>query len=314
MTTSSTALAPINWESELKGAGMLVKSGLVPRDIKTPEAALFVILAGRDLGLSPVQSLRSIRPIQGKIECSADLQLGLFHRDGGKSRFLQLNDKGAVLELHAPWLAQPHKVAFGEADAKRAGLMSNANYAKYPQAMFRSRAITQGLKDIGYMMGAGLYAPGEAGGHAVVSIDGEVLPAVEDDNSVPPMQHTSTDGTVEALDDDQRAEMLRMAREITNHIADGDVDAALAEADKIADDADKQAAVWALLDRDAKKAIKEARKAQKAAVPLVRTVDDAIKAVKAGDFDLAADIANGLGERDKRFVESEIEAALAGQA
>lgn len=41
-----------------------------------------------------------------------------------------------------------------------------------------------------------------------------------------------------------------------------------------------------------------------------RTVDDAIKAINDKDFDLAADIASGLNERDKRFVESEIEAAV----
>jgi hypothetical protein len=303
----------MDWERELKGAGMLVKSGLVPKDIKTPEAALFVILAGRDLGLSPVQSLRSIRPIQGKIECSADLQLGLFHRDGGKSAFKRLDNKIAILELHAPWLAEPHLVKFGEEEAKRAGLMSNSNYAKYPQAMFRSRAITQGLKDIGYMMGTGLYAPGEIGGAAVVAIDGEVLPQTEEtpDTGVTGV-HMSTDGAVESLDDDERAALLRFAQEITEIVASGDMDAALAKADELAGDADKQAAVWALLDRDTKRDIKKARKEAKASEPPKRTVDDALKAIKANDMDLAADIASDLNERDKRFVEDEIEAALIG--
>ena len=303
MTTTSTALAPINWESELKGAGMLVKSGLVPKDIRSPEAALFVILAGRDLGLSPVQSLRSIRPIQGRIECSADLQLGLFHRDGGKSRFLQLDAKGAVLELNAPWLTQPHRVSFGQDDAKRAGLMSNANYAKYPQAMFRSRAITQGLKDIGYMLGAGVYAPGEVGGNAYVDVNGEVLPMdVSDVGTTGP--HTGTDGAVEALNDEEREFIVQTGTDITNHVVAGEVAKALQLTENL--EPDEKVALWAILDRPTRKALKEAAKAT--ATP-VRTVDDAIKAVKDKDFDLAYDIASGLPERDKRFVESEIEAA-----
>lgn len=303
MTTTSTALAPINWESELKGAGMLVKSGLVPKDIRSPEAALFVILAGRDLGLSPVQSLRSIRPIQGRIECSADLQLGLFHRDGGKSRFLQLDAKGAVLELNAPWLTQPHRVSFGQDDAKRAGLMSNANYAKYPQAMFRSRAITQGLKDIGYMLGAGVYAPGEVGGNAYVDVNGEVLPMdVSDVGTTGP--HTGTDGAVEALNDEEREFIVQTGTDITNHVVAGEVAEALKLTENL--EPDEKVALWAILDRPTRKALKEAAKAT--ATP-VRTVDDAIKAVKDKDFDLAYDIASGLPERDKRFVESEIEAA-----
>jgi len=40
------------------------------------------------------------------------------------------------------------------------------------------------------------------------------------------------------------------------------------------------------------------------------TVDDAIAAVRAGDFDAAADLARSLGERDKRFIEDEIKAAM----
>jgi hypothetical protein len=256
MTTTNLP-APVNWESELKGAAMLVKSGLVPKDIKTPEAALFVILAGRDLGLSPVQSLRSIRPIQGKIECSADLQLALFHRDGGKSRFIRLDENGAELELHAPWLSAPHVSKFGVPEAKAAHLMSNSNYAKYPKAMFRSRAITQGLKDIGYMLGSSLYAPGEVGGEAVVSVDGEVLPAADSAPETPlEAPHLPLDDTVEALADDERAELLTLSRRITEAMAANDPKAALDLADTLADDADKQAAVWALLDRDIRRDIK----------------------------------------------------------
>lgn len=167
----------LNWEAELKGANALLRSGLAPRDLKTPEACLFVILAGRDLGLSPVQSLRSIRPIQGKIECSADLQLGLFGRDGGKFRWRTLADTEVELELRAPWLTEPHISRWTMEDAKRAGLAAGDNWRKYPRAMLRSRAITSGLKDIGYLQGAGVYAPGEISGNAVVDVStGEVLP------------------------------------------------------------------------------------------------------------------------------------------
>jgi len=153
----------IEWESEAKGATMLFRSGLCPTGIKTPEAALFVILAGRDLGLSPVASLRNISVIQGKIEVAADMQLALFHREGGRSRWLELTDQRAALELSAPWTMESHISEFTAKDATRAGL-SGDNWRKYPKAMLRSRAITQGLKDIGYDSTAGVYAPGEIGG------------------------------------------------------------------------------------------------------------------------------------------------------
>lgn len=180
--------APVQWDAELRGANYLLRSGLCPVALKTPEAVLFVILAGRDLGLSPVASLRGLTIIQGKIEVSADLQLGLFHQRGGKSHFLELTDAKAVLRLSAPWLIADHTSTFSMQDASRAGL-ADGNYKKYPKAMLRSRAITQGLKDIGFDATAGVYAPGELGSEAVVDEGTEqVRPAqsvVTDTGEVP---------------------------------------------------------------------------------------------------------------------------------
>lgn len=159
--------APVAWDQELRGARYLLASGLCPVALKTPEAVLFVILAGRDLGLSPVASLRGLTIIQGKIEVSADLQLGMFHRRGGQCQWEELTDSRAALRLSAPWLTAPHVSSFSMADAQRAGVV-NETYKKWPKAMLRSRAITQGLKDIGFDATAGVYAPGEIGGEAVV--------------------------------------------------------------------------------------------------------------------------------------------------
>jgi hypothetical protein len=162
---------PVAWEQEIKGAQYLFASGLCPAALKTPQAVMFVVLAGRDLGLSPVASLRGLTIIQGKVECSADLQLGLFHRSGGKSHWEELTETRAAIRLSAPWLTAQHISSFSMADATRAGL-NDGNYKKYPKAMLRSRAITQGLKDIGFDATAGVYAPGEISGDAgVVVVD-----------------------------------------------------------------------------------------------------------------------------------------------
>lgn len=191
MAAPSTALnrigetnpaAVVNWDQELNGARMLLKSGLLPASIKTPETALFIILAGRDLGLSPVQSLRSIHVIQGKVEVAADMQLGLFHRAGGKTRWIELTNDRAVLELHAPWLVKAHVETFTREDAVRAKLGGD-NYAKYPKAMYRSRAITAGLKSVGFDPTAGVYDYGELGGTEPVVV--EDVPTVEPDEAEP---------------------------------------------------------------------------------------------------------------------------------
>jgi hypothetical protein len=178
VTTSPNAVAaPIEWDRELRGATYLVKSGLCPQAIKTPEAALFIILAGRDLGLSPVASLRNIHIIQGKVELSADMQLSLFASRGGRFRWLEVSETAAVIELHAPWLLAPHVSKWTMADAQRAKLGGD-NWQKYPKAMLRSRAITAGLKDIGFDATAGVYAPGELGSDETV-VEGEEVVSVD---------------------------------------------------------------------------------------------------------------------------------------
>lgn len=149
-------------------AETLVKTGFLPAAIKTPAQAVAIILTGRELGIGPMQSLRSVGIIQGKPVLAADLQLGLFHRAGGKSRFVTLTETEAVIELHAPWLLAPHQERFGMDDAKRAGLLRpSSSWATYPKAMLRSRAITAGLKSIGFEPCAGVYDPEELGGVAV---------------------------------------------------------------------------------------------------------------------------------------------------
>ncbi len=159
----------VDWDRELRGATMLQRSGLVPSALKTPEAVLFVILTGRDLGLSPVQSLRSIHLIQGKIEVSADMQLGLFKRAGGRAIWKELTDTRAVLHLTHP-NGDQHAESFSIEDARRAKLGGD-NWTKYPKAMLRSRAITAGLKSLGFDATAGLYAPGEIDQESPVTVD-----------------------------------------------------------------------------------------------------------------------------------------------
>lgn len=193
--------ATVDWSREIEGAKVLYASGLLPSSIKTAQQALYVILTGRDLGLSPVQSLRSINVIQGKIEVAADMQLALFHRHGGRSHWAELTNDRAVLVLAAPWLTESHTETFTMEDAKRAGL-SGDNWRKYPKAMLRSRAITAGMKSAGFDVLAGAYAEGEIGGpEPVVTAEAEAI-AVTGTSATVPITLT---GDVAGVDDGSMA-------------------------------------------------------------------------------------------------------------
>ncbi len=215
---SDLAPAPVvDYAQELRGAKILMASGLVPAGVKSPEAALFIILTGRDLGLSPVQSLRSIHIISGKIEVAADQQLGLFHRAGGKSQWVKLTNTEAVLRLSASWLLVPHEESFTMEDAKRAGLDKPARsgepsmFVKFPRPMLRSRAITAGLKSIGFDPTSGIYAPGEVGGDAVVV--GEIVEA-----PVEPAQPEPPEPMEADEDDPGEIAALRELEEVIPHL------------------------------------------------------------------------------------------------
>ncbi len=147
-------------EAALRLADLLYQSGFLPKAIKTPQQAFALILTGREMGLGPMASVRSIGIVDGKPVVAADLQLGLFKRAGGRAIFERLDDKGAVLKLRHP-NGDEHTESFTDADARNAGLVNKDNWKRYPKAMYRSRVITAGLKSIGFEPMAGVYDPEE---------------------------------------------------------------------------------------------------------------------------------------------------------
>lgn len=332
----------VNFDSDMKMAQMLIKSGYVPKDVNRPEQVLFLMLLGRDMGLSPVQSLRHVRMIQGKPELSADIQLGKFLEQGGKFKWLKLTDTEAHLWLQSPSSLEPHVSTFNMEEAKRAGLLSNQTWQKYPKAMLRSRAITQGLKDIGFILGAGVYAPGEIGGQVQVDeTTGEVLPG--EYTEVTPAQKMieadiqPTAGAIEALTDETREGVTLTAQLIREAIAKANTSGALNLYMSL-DNADEKVAVKQMLSKDEKKAIRiaydELCRQQIGDMPAPDTyssrpitpvtiepgkvvlgaepdLNDVRAHIRNGDMDLAADVAHSLSDPVLRKAAEE-EVLLAG--
>lgn len=138
----------------------LVRTGFLPEHVKNGAQAAAIILAGRELGMQPMRALRSLVMVKGKVTESADSQLARFKTDGGKAVFTTLDDTQAVLVLRHP-NGDEHTETFTIEDARKAGLLSSGMYSKFPKAMLRSRAITAGLKSVGWEGGSGVYDPGE---------------------------------------------------------------------------------------------------------------------------------------------------------
>jgi hypothetical protein len=138
----------------------LRRTGFLPSHIKDGVAFAAIVLMGRELGMGTMAACRKLQVIKGTVTERADSQLARFKSCGGRSQFKELTEAKAVL-----WLKHPngdeHTETFTLEDAKRAGLSANDNYSKHPKAMLRSRAITAGLKSVGWEGAVGIYDPDE---------------------------------------------------------------------------------------------------------------------------------------------------------
>lgn len=136
--------------------------GFVPEAMfENPGAIAACVLTGLELGLGPMQALRSIHVIEGRPTLSADLMLSIALRGGVKHVWLATNNEEAHVKLERRG-HEPFAYTFTVGDAERAGLMGKSNWRKYTAAMLRARCISAALRaycpDV---IGAGVYVEGE---------------------------------------------------------------------------------------------------------------------------------------------------------
>jgi hypothetical protein len=147
----------------------LVKSGLLPRSIKTPEQAFAIVLAGREVGIPEWNSLNKIQIIEGKTAMAAELMMALFRqRVGGTAQIIESSDIVCTILFKRP-NEEPHRETFTIDDAKRLGFVDKDNWKKQPRTMLRWRCVSAGLR---------FYAPDALSG---ISYTPEELGAIVDD-------------------------------------------------------------------------------------------------------------------------------------
>lgn len=162
------------WERMREQAKALVESGFLPRAVNTPEKALAIMQTGKELGLGPMQALRSIHIIEGKPTMSADLIAGLALQrvPGMVLRVAESTDAKCVVKA-ARSGQELTTFTFTIQDAQRAGLVNKDNWKKYPRQMLRARCITEAARAIAPDAVVGIYDPDELG--AVTGPSGEVV-------------------------------------------------------------------------------------------------------------------------------------------
>lgn len=167
--TNEIAKVPDNesWQIMKEQIKHAISSGLLPSSIKTPQQAFVIIQKGREIGIPMMQALSQINVISGKPTMSAELMLGQIYRNvpGAYIHFKTLSNDKCEIECARSKDMPYTKIAFSIEDAKKAGVMRNPVWSKYPRAMLRSRAISEMARTIFPDAICGIsYTPEELGG------------------------------------------------------------------------------------------------------------------------------------------------------
>ena len=219
-TSTTTDIMPIieQMGGLMQLADTLIKSGMLPSSIKSKEAAVAIMLKGREIGCGPMEAFSSINVIQGKPTISPQLMVALSERSGalqdytikdtddmtpqelkGCEHSLTKNHGGTCMVTVTRRGRTPKAASYSMEDAKRNGLAGKDNWKKQPKIMRQWRAVSAAFRVVFADVLAGLYIPEEMG--AEVDEAGQIVDAPAE---APVPTVTNTDGwTTEPADDNE---------------------------------------------------------------------------------------------------------------
>lgn len=166
MSEEITALVPSSFEECDKIAKRLAPSKLLAGHLRNDEASVYLtILAGRELGIPPMASLRAFHLVEGVPRLSADAMRAIV-RSSPLCEYLRAVDTTAVSctwETKRRGEPAAARYTFTIEQAKRARLVKDgSNWDKYPERMLSARAVSFLLRDVYPELLAGLISSEEA--------------------------------------------------------------------------------------------------------------------------------------------------------
>lgn len=185
------------WNVMRQQAETLVKSGFLPVAINTPEKALAIMQAGRELNIPPMTAFQMINIISGKISISPQLMLALARKTKELEKFsIDKNERQATVKVKRKDQEEV-TTTFTIDMATKMGLATKDNWKKQPAIMLQWRAVAENLRLTFPDAISGLYTYDELG--AEMDAEGNYI------------QTTTTRGPVampKALSDIQTTEII----------------------------------------------------------------------------------------------------------
>lgn len=136
------------WTNVLPAVGDLAakvaQTEFVPEAMRgKPAVVAAAILYGRELGLEPMTSLRSVNIIKGRPALSSEAMRAMVLAAGHDIRFEEMTAARCVILGRRRGQEEWTKVTFTIDDAKRMGVGGGQQYAKMPRQMLAARATAE---------------------------------------------------------------------------------------------------------------------------------------------------------------------------
>lgn len=163
-STGITIISPKTLTEARELATTLAGARTIPEALqKSPADVLAIVMAGAELGLAPMQSVRALVLIKGKPTLSADAMGALVksRRDVCEYLVVKHSDgERATYETKRVGDPQATTMGFTKAEAAAAGLNGD-NWRKFPAAMLRARALSAICRAVYPDLLLGVYDPDE---------------------------------------------------------------------------------------------------------------------------------------------------------
>src|SRR5579864_7640321 len=164
---------PQRFDTMKRMAGILLRSGFLPRAVTTEEKVLAILIKGYELGLPPMDALVGIGVIEGKPAVSPQLMIALINRSGQlKDLVIEGDDKKCAVTMTRRG-RKPHTETFTIDDARRMkskdgdgnviSLADKYNWRQMPAVMLRWRAVSACARIVFPDVISGLYTAEEMG-------------------------------------------------------------------------------------------------------------------------------------------------------
>jgi hypothetical protein len=165
----------------LRKAEILLKSGMLPKELNTKEKIAVLIMKARELNMPALEAISHLYVVNQKVAIDSSGMLALILRSGlakkiqfggdGTSAWCEMERKDGVISF---------KYTFTIEDARRAGLLSKESWQKYTKELLVARAISGCARKVFPDVVGGLYTVEELGGEEVPELPIELVPEVEE--------------------------------------------------------------------------------------------------------------------------------------